>query len=278
MEEGWSEVEKSVWRRVPKLSGESMSRVPLKRHLGEGSFGRVDRVWFLGHDAIRKCMKGKVDRRCLLWEAWVTLELDGAGGAPRIGALTPGLDGVIMEYAGVPYYKYCYKHGCTVGTVLRVMLGVAERLSEVHAKGFIHNDLKNDNITVSGPASGPCVHVIDFGLASKPNDSFYFELFGMPRGPKQHEHASFRSPELRRGEPLQPSSDVFSVGMLLQEACEIYKNRRLTKLLWPLVDECTEERPEKRPSLSTVQQDLRQMLDTLSDEDQKMEAFSRKGM
>ena len=69
-----------------------------------------------------------------------------------------------------------------------------------------------------------------------------------------------------------------SVGMLLQEACQIYKNRRLIKLLWPLVYECKEEGPEKRPSLSTVQQDLRQMLDTLSDEDQKMDAFSREGM
>ena len=68
------------------------------------------------------------------------------------------------------------------------------------------------------------------------------------------------------------------VGMLLQEAYQICKNRRLTKLLWPLVDECTEERLEKQPSLSRVQQDQRQMLDTLSDEGQKMEAFSRKGM
>ena len=189
----WGEVEETVWRRVPVWSVERMSWLKVFSFLGEGSFGRVDRVRYHGEDAIRKSMTNGQDRKCCVWEAWVTLEVEGAGGAPRLRALTSDMDGMIMDYVGEPLNSYCYKENCTLGTALRVMLGVVQSLAEVHGEGFLHNDIKDDNILVSGPSSNPSVHVIDFRLATKLDDSFYFELFDIPRGMEGQPFAFFNN-------------------------------------------------------------------------------------
>ena len=250
------------------MSEKEMNDLPVTRHLGEGSFGTVDLVTFKGRDAIRKAIKNGGDLTEFLWEAHVTLEMDGAGGAPRLHALSTEPASAVMDYAGVPLYRIL-NGGCPMGTFLRIVADVAKSLDEVHAKGYLHNDIKSDNITVTGYPSNPCVHVIDFGLATLVDDSFYFELFDLPRCLKKQKQFVFRSPELKKGEPLQPSSDVFSIGVMLRDVCVYMKHQRLYELLWPLVEACTQELPEDRPPLSKVWQDVQDMLSILTDTEEK---------
>ena len=259
------------------MSEEEMNDLPILKHLGEGSFGTVDLVNFKGRDAIRKASKSGGDPTMFLWEARVTLEVDGAGGAPRLHALTTKPAMAVMDYAGTSLLRTLVK-GCTMGTFLRVVVGLAKSLAEVHAKGFVHNDIKCDNITVTGRPSSPSVHVIDFGLATKVNDSFYFELFNWPRNPDYQHPSDYRSPELKKGEPLQPSSDVFSVGVMLRDVCKCTKHRRLNELLMPLAKACMEDWPEDRPSLSKMEQDVQNMVSILTDnEENHVLAPRRKG-
>lgn len=46
---------------------------------------------------------------------------------------------------------------------------VAERLQEVHGAGYVHCDMKLDNVTVSmsGEGEPEAVHLIDFGMARR---------------------------------------------------------------------------------------------------------------
>ena len=245
------------------MSQEEINDLLVTQHLGKGSFGTVDLVTFKGHKVVRKAFKYGGNPTGLLWEARVTLEVDGAGGAPRLHALSTKPAMAVMDYAGTSLFHYLLE-GCTVGTFLRVVAGLAKSLAEVHAKGFVHNDIKWDNITVTGRPSSPSVHVIDFGLATKINDCFYFELFDLSNRLEDQEHFMFRSPELKKGKPLQPSSDVFSVGVMLGEACMYTKHRRLNELLMPLAKACTQEWREYRPSLSKMQQDLQDMVSILT--------------
>ena len=212
------------------MSEQELSELPVTEHLGEGSFGTVDRVPFKECDAIRKASKSGGDPIGFLWEAQVTLEVDGARGALRLHALSAEPAVIVMDYARVPLHRYLGQR-CTVGTFLRVVAGLAESLSQVQDKGFVHNDLKLDDITVSGTPSSPCV--IDFGLATRVHDSFYFDLFDLPSGLEEQEYAFFRSPELRQGKLLQPSSDVFSIGVMLRDVCACTQHPRLNELLSP---------------------------------------------
>ena len=145
-------------------------------------------------------------------------------------------------------------------------MGVARSVYEVHQKGFVHNDIKMDNITVSGPPSCPSFHLIDFGIASRIGQSFYFGFFGMARGLQQQECAFFRSPELKRGQPLQASSDVFSVGMLLAWVSEQMQNPDLTTYLSPFVECCTRRDPARRPPLSGVAFGVKALMGRLTEQ------------
>ncbi|HET8939049.1 MAG TPA: serine/threonine-protein kinase, partial [Polyangiales bacterium] len=89
---------------------------------------------------------------------------------------------------------------------LRVLEAVARALAELHGRGFVHGDIKPDNVLVDGDASQ--VVVIDLGLA-RPS-GIESTLSGTPR---------FMAPELFRGE-VTPAADVFALGLLLRQTFE----------------------------------------------------------
>ena len=107
---------------------------------------------------------------------------------------------------------------------------VAEGLDAAHRQGLLHRDLKHENVlvaldgeggdqvgdSVGGPVGGQVggkVKVLDFGLA--------LDLF---ESGSSSEHGGLRgtgramSPEQVLGEPLDPRSDLFSLGVLIYEA------------------------------------------------------------
>jgi len=94
-------------------------------------------------------------------------------------------------------------------------------LAEAHAKGIIHRDLKPDNLfyarVVGGSEREEIVKVVDFGIAKMltntdgPMDVVETQagtVFGTPR---------FMSPEQAQGKPLDPRSDLYSLGVILYQ-------------------------------------------------------------
>jgi serine/threonine-protein kinase len=101
---------------------------------------------------------------------------------------------------------------------LLVARDILASLAEAHSKGIIHRDLKPDNIflaRVEGRAE-PVVKVLDFGIAKivqgeKKIDQLETQagtVFGTPR---------YMSPEQAQGKPLDPRSDLYSVGVLIYQ-------------------------------------------------------------
>jgi serine/threonine-protein kinase len=101
---------------------------------------------------------------------------------------------------------------------LLVTRDILASLAEAHSKGIVHRDLKPDNIflaSVEGRAE-PVVKVLDFGIAKivqgeKKIDQLETQagtVFGTPR---------YMSPEQAQGKPLDPRSDLYSVGVLLYQ-------------------------------------------------------------
>jgi serine/threonine protein kinase len=88
---------------------------------------------------------------------------------------------------------------------VRLLREVARGLSEAHARGLIHRDLKPDNILV-GPDMRP--RILDFGLALSLEEASR-EGRGFEGTPL------YASPEQAMGKPLAAASDVFSFGSLM---------------------------------------------------------------
>uniref|UniRef100_A0A095A5K4 non-specific serine/threonine protein kinase n=1 Tax=Schistosoma haematobium TaxID=6185 RepID=A0A095A5K4_SCHHA len=158
----------------------------LVRKIGSGSFGSI----FLGvnivtGEEVAIKMERVRTRHCQLYfESKVYRVLRETPGIPRIQFY--GLDGVrnlyhamVIELLGPSLedlFTFCGRR-FTMKTVLMLADQMLWRLDFIHAKGFIHRDIKPDNFLMGIGRQCNRVFIIDFGLAKKFRERGYFHPF-----------------------------------------------------------------------------------------------------
>ncbi len=173
---------------------------------------------------------------------------------------------------------------------LEIVMQISKALSAAHQQGIVHRDLKPQNVMIDARGDAK---VLDFGLARRwdedpaepnPRSQTLSELelgFETEAGHILGSPA-YMSPEQARGEPLTPGSDLYSLGLLLQELVEgvrAYESTGLPALmvkvqlgearqmvagdseLIDLVEGLKALDPGARPSATAVHERLRSILD-----------------
>lgn len=96
--------------------------------------------------------------------------------------------------------------------ILRWISEAAEALDHAHARGIVHGDLKPENVFLEGPAAGPRVKLLDFGMA---------KVVGLERLTRTGEIAGtpvYMAPELIMGTgDIDGRSDVYALGIVAYE-------------------------------------------------------------
>ncbi|HJR33640.1 MAG TPA: serine/threonine-protein kinase, partial [Gemmatimonadales bacterium] len=97
-----------------------------------------------------------------------------------------------------------------IDDAVQVTLEVAEALGHAHAAGIVHRDIKPENVLISG---GHAL-VADFGIARAASEGNAQKLTqtGMAVGTPV-----YMSPEQAVGDPVGPTSDLYSLGCMLYE-------------------------------------------------------------
>ena len=87
-------------------------------------------------------------------------------------------------------------------------------LRAAHKAGIVHRDLKPENVFLtSSGAENQSLKILDFGLAKMPSADNTLTASGVAMGT-----VAYMSPEQLRGEAIDETSDIFSVGVMAIEA------------------------------------------------------------
>jgi serine/threonine protein kinase len=117
---------------------------------------------------------------------------------------------LVMEYVdGVTLKDHCgEKEMLPLDEAVGITFQCARALGYAHENGVIHHDIKPSNIMISSKGH---VKVADFGAAKMDGATDYSSADSLTGS------LHYTSPEVLRGEPVTPRSDLFSLGVVIYE-------------------------------------------------------------
>jgi len=158
----------------------------LGRKIGSGSFGDIYIGTNIqtGEELAIKLESIKSKHPQLLYESKLYKILAGGVGIPNVHWY--GVEGdynvMVIDLLGPSLedlFSFCNRK-FSLKTVLMLADQMINRVEYVHAKNFIHRDIKPDNFLIGLGKKANQVHIIDFGLAKKYRD------------PKTQQHIPYR--------------------------------------------------------------------------------------
>jgi eukaryotic-like serine/threonine-protein kinase len=200
--------------------GELIGRYRVEGLLAEGGMGAVyvaTHVRLARRAAIKVLHAHVADARTrarLFEEARILHALAHPGLARlyEIGLLPGGRPWIAMELLeGETLGDRVARRGALpVREAIEIVLEIADVLAAAHAIGILHRDIKPDNVMLI--AGGvPYLKMIDWGYARGARSPRLTEM-GTTAGTP-----AYMSPEQVQGNPLGPSSDVYSLGVVAYE-------------------------------------------------------------
>ena len=213
------------------MLGRRIGSYVITRHIGTGGMGAVyegtrDDEQFSMRVAIKLLRRGadsdlavrrfRYERQILanLRHRNIAALLDG-------GVTDDGQPYFVMEYVdGEPITAYAAAHTLDVRARVQLLRQVCGAVQHAHESLVVHRDLKPGNILVTPDGT---VKLLDFGIARLLREPDGLDQLPATEGHLRAFTPDYASPEQYRGLPAQPSSDIYSLGVI---ACELLSGRR----------------------------------------------------
>ncbi len=220
-----------------KTQGEAPFDLEIKRELGQGGMGIVLEAHqrSLGREvAIKRIKPDRLNPAsvgALLTEARITGGLEHPNIIPvhALGLDQAGLPLLVMKrIQGVSWRALIHDphhpawarvSGDRLLWSIETLVKVCHAIEFAHSKSVLHRDLKTENVMLGDFGE---VYVLDWGIAlstdepQAPGDTAQFAKVAM-EGAKIVGTPAFMAPEMTRGGPFAPTTDVYLIGAMLHE-------------------------------------------------------------
>ncbi len=221
------------------LIGKQIGAYKLEREIGRGGMGavylasRADNVFFkrVAIKLIKRGMDTDFIVRRFRNERQILANLDHPNIAHLFdgGSTEDGLPYFVMEYIeGEPINRYCDKRKLSISDRLKLFQQVCSAVQYAHLNQIVHRDIKPGNILVTDEGKPK---LLDFGIAKLLNPEFAIDTLDPTATAMRLMTPEYASPEQARGERVTPSSDQYSLGMLLYELITGHRPYRLNNYL-----------------------------------------------
>lgn len=230
--------------------------------LGEGSFGKCRAATYNEHEVCVKIMKrGVMDEAHLLQEGRLLTKLDHQHIPHCFGVCRSKLM-LVMSLHTVKGKPLALDAVC--GPVMenrngiKYLYQVSTALTYIHKQGYIHNDIKGNNIILDGREIEDIRAIlIDFGKACHQTKAKRYQLTEEEQQQYKEHHPQI-APDLRDGREVQNvKTDVFALGRLIEKMCKMYGMIGET---YKVASRCLADASQDRPELKEVNQALQQVI------------------
>lgn len=201
------------------MEGTNINGYLVKKFLGQGTFGNTWLVEKGNNSYAMKLFKNEMIRSSVD-ELRIEREIKSLQNVVHANVIKYIDDGIfslgyekyrylVMEYAqGEPLRNYILKSGrLSISESQKIICQVLDGLQAIHCKGFLHRDLKPDNIFLTSLGE---IKILDFGLV-KMLDASTLTATGATMGT----YAYMAPEQLKDSKNIDTRADLYSVGAIL---------------------------------------------------------------
>jgi TolB-like protein/Tfp pilus assembly protein PilF/tRNA A-37 threonylcarbamoyl transferase component Bud32 len=218
------------------MLGRRLGSYRIEREIGRGGMGAVYEASRADNEfnkrAAIKLVKRGMDTDFILRRFRKERQILAALDHPHIaglldgGTTEDGLPYFVMEFIeGQPLYNYCDSNQLNISERLKLFRSICDAVHYAHQKQVVHRDIKPSNVLVT---SAGTPKLLDFGIAKLLNPQLAGDITHDPTATAMRLMTpEYASPEQVQGAPTTPSTDVYSLGVLLYELLTGHRPYRL---------------------------------------------------